>query len=364
MKLLQVVCDGKPGGGTNHVLQVLTGPDRQYESTLITQKNSYLAQKASEAGVDVITGDFFRSRLDRSAVRRISDTIELVQPDIVHCHGGRAAFFRSFAKQIVPTVYTVHGFHFASKESKVSRALGWMGERRSIRSCDHAVFVADFDRELAETAHLLPEGKPHTVIHNGIPVPQRTEPGEPLGIGFLGRLVFQKHPELFVEMIEHLPDVKAVIVGGGELESAVRDEIATRGLSERVTMLGEADHAMAINYLARMEVLVMTPRWEGLPLLPLEAMHLGVPVVSTPVGGVPEVVRHEETGLLAETAEDLAAAVRRIRSDIGLKMQLIRRAKDVAATEFSEATMLTALQGVYDQTVASEAAQSSLVAQR
>ena len=129
-------------------------------------------------------------------------------------------------------------------------------------------------------------------------------------------------------------------------------------------MLGEADHVTAINYLARMEVLVMTPRWEGLPLLPLEAMHLGVPVVSTPVGGVPEVVRHEETGLLAETAEDLAAAVRRIRSDIGLKMQLIRRAKDVAATEFSEATMLTALQGVYDQTVASEAAQSSLVAQR
>lgn len=362
MKLLQIVCDGKPGGGTNHVLQVLTGLDNRFNSTLLTQQDSYLAQQASDGGTEVICGDFFRSRLDRSAIRRIRDAIDRVQPDMIHCHGGRAAFFRSFAKQRVPTVYTVHGFHFARKKSATARALGWMGERRSIRASSHVVFVADFDRELSQTAHLLPHGKPHTVIHNGVPVPQPTQPGESLGIGFLGRLVFQKHPQLFVQMMEHLPHANAVIVGGGELEATVRAEVESRGLTDRVTMLGEADHASAINYLARMDVLVMTPRWEGLPLLPLEAMNLGVPVVSTPVGGVPEVVRHEETGLLAETAEGLASATGRVLSDRNLRRRLVENAKQVAATEFSESTMLSALEGVYEQTAVSKPAQSSLIA--
>ncbi len=349
MKILQIVCDGRPGGGTNHVLQILTGLRCEYECSLLTQQDSYLADRAADADVRVETGDFFRGRLDRSAMRRIQQVVLAEQPDLIHCHGGRAAFFRSFVKSDVPTIYTVHGFHFARKRP-AARAMGWMAERRSIRKCDHVVFVADFDRELAETAHLLPAGKANTVIHNGIAAPQPTAVGDRLGVGFVGRMVFQKHPELFVEMMEHLPAVDAVIVGGGELEPAVRREIESRGLSHRVKMLGEADHASALNHLSRLDVLVMTPRWEGLPLLPLEAMHMGVPVVSTAVGGVPEVVRHDETGLLADSAVELAAATRRFLEDDQLRTRITARAKEVASTEFAQQTMLDALEAIYRQT--------------
>lgn len=346
MRVLQFVCDGAPGGGTNHVLQVLRGMPSDVESSLLTQQETYIVSEAANSGVDVFPGDFFRSRIDRSAVRRLAMVIESYQPDLIHCHGGRAAFFRSFVKNTIPTIYTVHGFHFAQK-GFVGRKLGWAAERRSIRHCDHVVFVSDFDRKLAERSKLLPPGKPFTVIHNGIPVPKPTQTGSKLGVGFIGRLVFQKNPQLFVNVMEQLPGVQAVLIGGGELESEIRELIKSKGLTDQVQMLGEMGHVDALNAMSRLDALVMTPRWEGLPLLPLEAMCMGVPVVSTSVGGVPEVVVHEETGLLGNTATELAQQIRRLTTDLGLRDRLVTRAAEVAMTEFSQSTMLTALSGTY-----------------
>jgi len=95
MKVLQVVADGAPGGGTNHVMQLLRGMSN-VDCGLVTQNGSYLFEQASKLGIPVIGGEFFRSRLDRQAVSTIKSAIGNFSPDLVHCHGGRAAFFRSF----------------------------------------------------------------------------------------------------------------------------------------------------------------------------------------------------------------------------------------------------------------------------
>ena len=79
---------------------------------------------------------------------------------------------------------------------------------------------------------------------------------------------------------------------------------------------------------------------------------MGVPVVSTAVGGVPEVVRHEETGLLADSAVDLAAATRRFLEDDQLRIRITSRAREVALTEFAQQTMLDALEAVYRESFA------------
>ena len=351
MKILHFVCDGAPGGGTNHVVQLLSGLGPEHQCALLTSENSYLESMSRELDVPTFTGDFFRSRTDRAAVKRIAEVIAGYQPDIVHCHGGRAAFYYGRLSDPTTSFYTVHGFHFRQK-GIVPRCLGWGGEYFSIRRADHVVFVADYDRKLAVGTGLLPKQKSFQVIHNGIAKPKLAKPSsvdgtEKLGVGFVGRMVEQKNPLLFLDVIEKLPEVQAVMVGDGELEATVQTEINRRGLSNRITMLGGLPHTKALEVIADLDVLVMTPGWEGLPLLPLEAMLLNVPVVSTPVGGIPEVIDHGVSGWLGSSADELAQGVKKLLSDSDFGRHVTISGYETASKKFSQAEMLRKLKGFY-----------------
>lgn len=350
MKILEFVCDGAPGGGTNHVLQLLRGLPDRFGRALLTQTDSYLANEAKKLGIEVHTGDFFRSRIDRTAVSRVQEIIDKVRPELIHNHGGRAAFYYSWTRKRVPSIYTVHGFHFARK-SIFPRAAGRLGEVRSIKAADHVVFVSHYDANLAKQHRLIAEDKPFRVIHNGIPSPVQPTKKEKLGVGFIGRLVTQKNPELFVKMMQQLPGVKAVIVGGGDLDDSVKQQIRSCGLEEQIRCYGSLGHQDALEVLANLDVLVMTPRWEGLPLLPLEAMLLKVPVVSTAVGGIPEVIDHMKHGMLVHdrSAQQLADCVALLLDDNGLRQQIIDAAYQRALTDFNQQHMLNELSETYMQ---------------
>ena len=349
MKVLQFVADGAPGGGTNHVLQLLHGC-ADMDLVLLTQQDSYLESVARKLPITVVTGDFQRSRIDRCAVRLVSETLEEHRPNLVHCHGGRAAFFASWTRNSAPRIYTVHGFHFARKKL-AARIAGWLGELWAIRHMDQIVFVCEYDERLAHSSKLMPRGKKGRVIYNGVPAPDVKATGEKLGVGFIGRMVYQKNPLLFLDAIECLPNVTAVMAGGGDLEEQVRTEVERRGLGERVRMLGGLGHTEALSVLADLDVLLMTPRWEGLPLLPLEAMFLGVPVVSTAVGGIPEIITHGENGLLGGTGAALAEQVQEILDDTELRDQIVANASTRVGEQFGQDDMIRSVRQTYDSVI-------------
>ena len=348
MKILQFVADGNPGGGTNHVMQLLRGFRQEHELVLLTQKETYLEREAKALGVQVVSGEFQASRLNRNAIRIVQQVIDSHKPDLVHSHGGRAAFFRSLTRSNVPSIYTVHGFHFARKPF-AKRVAGWLGEQWAIRNADHIIFVCNFDRDLAIRSKLLPNSKPHNVIYNGIPKPSLKKSSEnKLGVGFVGRMVHQKNPELFVETMARLPHARGVMVGGGELEPSVQAAIANRGLEKRIDLRGSLDHKSTLEVLSGLDLLLMTPRWEGLPLLPLEAMFLEVPVVSTSVGGIPEIITDGQNGLLAnESASQLAKQVTQVLDDNDFHRQITANASTRVAQQFGQDTMLRAIREVY-----------------
>lgn len=253
MKILQFVCDGAPGGGTNHVLQLLNANWEDAQGVLLTQQDSYLHQTAESNGTTVFGGDFFRSRFDPAAVSRIKKVVKEVQPDLIHCHGGRAGFFQSFLSRSIPTVYTIHGFHHARK-SLAGRTLGWAAELRTFGKMDQVLFVSHFDQQMAVNQNLLAPKQSHRVIHNGIKPLKPRQTTERLGVGFVGRFVFQKNPQLFLDVVEQMPDVNFVMVGGGELDEEVKREIASRGIEDRVTLLGVLDHASTLEVISKLDV--------------------------------------------------------------------------------------------------------------
>ncbi|MGP0591322.1 glycosyltransferase [Nitrospira sp. T9] len=358
MRVLQIVADGKPGGGTTHVLQILKGLRHAVSFYLITEEQSYLMKEAGALGIPCQGLRFFISRLNPAIPFQLRASVMALQPDLVHVHGGRAGFFFTVSLLKVPMVYTVHGFHFIEKSPKIRR-MALMAERWNLRRACHSIFVSKYDVVLAEKFQLLSGRDKRSVIYPGLSLNNlpRPLPQGLLHIGFIGRLEHQKDPLLFVEMMEFLPEYSATIVGGGALAPMIKQEIARRGLGGRVHMVGELSHGEALDILATFSVVVLTSRWEGLPVLVLESMGMGVPVVSMNVSGLEEIIHDEINGMLVEkrSGEDLAEKVKKITNNEDLRIFLIKKAQETIQEKFSSETMMDSILEIYQEMSASHA---------
>jgi L-malate glycosyltransferase len=140
-----------------------------------------------------------------------------------------------------------------------------------------------------------------------------------LVVGTVANLRAQKaYPDLLaaaLEVVERLPDVRFITVGQGPLEAEVRALHARLALGDRLLLLGHRPDAVRV--MAACDVFVLASRYEGLGVAVMEALALGLPVVATAVGGVPEVVEHGREGLLIPPARprELAAALVELLTD-------------------------------------------------
>lgn len=330
------------------MVQILEGLRYEYSFGLVTQRDSYLSHHAEALGVPVFGVDFFRSRLDPRVPLRLREALRKFDPRLVHLHGGRAAFFAALASPNAPTVYSVHGYHFLHK-NPVMRGLALSAERLAARWAIEIVFESRYDASVAEDHKISSATGRRSIIPNSVPLPQVPEVhADPRHVGFVGRLEHQKDPSLFLEVMERLPGYSATMIGGGALESEVEAGIKRCGLSN-VRMLGALPHAEVLKAVPEFGVAVMTSRWEGLPVFPLEAMWLGVPVVAANVGALDEIIEHERSGLLVDSRspEGFARAVRRLAEDAVLRERIVRNARNRVRALFSEERMLAEIRNLY-----------------
>ena len=167
------------------------------------------------------------------------------------------------------------------------------------------------------------------VLANPAPAPAEVVPEElePRTIAFVGRLTPQKDLGTAIEAVGRVPGARLVLVGDGpereRLERLARDQ------DGRVTFLGPRPRAEALRVLAGADAAVLSSAWENLPHAAVEALSVGTPVVSTAVGGVPEVVEDGVNGLLvpAGAPDALAAALARVLDEPGLRDRLAAGAR-------------------------------------
>lgn len=161
-----------------------------------------------------------------------------------------------------------------------------------------------------------------TVVRNGVDLARfapvdRVEARRRLGLPdaplvmSIGNLVPEKGHDLVLDALARLPDVHAIVVGGGPERSRLAKRIDACGLSSRVRLLPEQPQAELRWLYAAVDAVVLASTREGTPNVLLEAMACGTPVVATAVGGVPEIVTEPAAGRVVATrsAEALAGAV-------------------------------------------------------
>jgi glycosyltransferase involved in cell wall biosynthesis len=194
----------------------------------------------------------------------------------------------------------------------------------------------------------------------------RAELGIPAGafvVGMVARIAFPKDHQTLVKAWSQLARADAnlwlLLVGepktsqdDDELCKAVRDS----GFQDRILVTGHREDIPDL--MAAMDVHVLCTRSEGFGLVLLEAMSVGVPVIGTQVGGVPEIVEHNRTGLLhaCGDADDLAAQIGSLRADPDLGRRLAAAAKVRLATEFSASRAAMQVEEIYRRLCGRQAA--------
>lgn len=152
----------------------------------------------------------------------------------------------------------------------------------------------------------------------------------PVGILFLGKLAGHKGIPQLVSALARVADLNwtAVLAGNGDVD-ATREQVEKLGLSERVSLPGWVDDLGVQYYLQASDILVLPSFYENLPMSVIEAFAHGIAVITTPVGGIPEIIEHETTGLLVPPGDvdALAEALRRLLTDRTLRRRLGANAK-------------------------------------
>lgn len=211
------------------------------------------------------------------------------------------------------------------RRNRFSRA----SARLAIRRCDR--FVGVSRALVAEAASLADCSGKSTVIHNGVDVTRFSPPVDRSGVRqvlglpddtpllvFVGALERDKGVaelgQAFESMTASLPRVCLVVVGDGPLRHTLECLGSRLPSGCRVILPGAVPSETVADFMRAADLLVHPSHAEGLPNVVLEAMASGLPVVATSVGGIPEVVEHEQTGLLVPPgdAQALEAALMRV----------------------------------------------------
>jgi glycosyltransferase involved in cell wall biosynthesis len=304
-------------------------PD-EYSGTLITGSGGPLLDVARSHGLEVLVVPTLVSpispRNDAMALATLTKILRQREIEIVHTHSakagalGRVAAHRAGASRIV---HTLHGFPFHEFQPRATRSLYVEIERRLSHITDMflatgtAVAVEAIRRGIARPEQIRTIGP--AVEARCVPVSPATRmrarqilglPADVEVIGTVGRLDFQKAPEILIEALARMSR-SAVLVwaGDGPLMDEARRQVERMRLGDRVLLLGNRTDVPDI--LPAFDVFAMSSRYEGLPCVIVEAQACGIPVVATAVNAVPDVVVPGESGLLVPPgrADLLAGAI-------------------------------------------------------
>lgn len=369
MRVLQVDTERGWRGGQRQTLLVaraLAGAG--HECTVVARAGEPLAERAAAAGLRVVA---VRPRSELAlgtavALRRLirREAIQIVHAQAAHAHtlavlaslgtGARVVVTRHLAKRLRDNAATRWKYARAASVLAVSEAaadvLVQSGIARERVEVVHA--GVEVDRPVTPAA-------PDRLAALGVPA------AAPLAV-MIGALVAQKDPLTFVRAIAAarrlVPDLHALLVGDGALRTNVESEVHALGLADVVHLAGFRDDVDEL--LAAADVAVLSSRFEGLPLVVMDAFALGVPVAATAGKGIPELVVDGETGLLAPVGdhEALGAAIARLLREPALRDRLAAAGRE-RAREFSIERTVAGTLAAYERVLGTRAS-SSPVARR
>lgn len=342
-------------GGLERVVLALVREGRrrgQRVSVVCVEKPGALADEAVTAGAEVASLSKPPGRR-AEYIGRAGVELDRLKPDVIHTHQIGAAWYvgPAAADRRIPVLHTEHGNPFARAGGWVARLKSRLFYRRTSKwvgrfccvSAEIAAAVTRWGTVRRRLVEVVPNGI-DTTVADGLPSSTDARnaiglPPDAVVVGTVGRLNEVKRQDRLLRAAAELrpwfPTLRVVIVGDGPERSGLEKMAGELGLADVTTFAGFQPRPEL--YLRAMDVFALTSRSEGFPVSILEAWAVGVPVVSTAVGGIPDVVTDDDTGLLVapDDAAGLTAALARLLADCELHAKLVRRGAETVARAYS-----------------------------
>lgn len=344
-------------------IKLVTGPTR-YPSQ---RTNRFLEEMRGRViEIPALTRNISPLR-DLAAFISLYDLFRREKFDIVHTHTAKAGALGRIAAKLagVPVVvHTPHGHNLYGYFSPAFSRIILSIERMLTKFSDRIIALTALEKRDYETFRVAPPEK-ISLIYQGLEIDNsastskdREDVRKELGlasdakvVGMVSRLEPVKGPEYFVEaarfVLENFPDTKFLMVGDGSLRKDLENKISALGLKDKFVVTGWRDDVRRM--LSACDILVLPSLNEAVGIVLIEAQAEGVPVVASNVGGIPEIIKDRETGLLVRPAdpEELARAVNSLLADDKKRSEMALAGRNWVKGRFEAHAMAREVSALY-----------------
>ena len=285
--------------------------------------------------------------------------------DVIHAHGALAVIVLTFCVRHVPIVYTEHDAtpwscrYRRLPERTIRKALYRTLNVTAFRRADHVVMLFASQRDEAVRRWRIDRDKVSVVPNGTDPAVFEAlgHPSPPLDLEryclFVGSLVPRKSPDLLLDAIADLDDVACVFAGDGPMRAKLERRASELGVSDRVRFLGAIPRRELGAVYEGAEMLVVPAVSEASPLVAVEAMACGLPVVASRISGLPSLVKDWDTGFLIKPGDvgQLSMAMTFLWGDDGLRSRMGKNGRHLVLRDFVWAAVARRYLDVYGSLV-------------
>jgi glycosyltransferase involved in cell wall biosynthesis len=381
-KIIYLITKGFWGGAQRYVFDLATGlPVEQFEVLVALGEPGALGAKLEQAGIRTMTIPHLNRDVkiwsDFKTLFALLKILKTEQPDIIHLNSSKVGGIGALAVRIhnlkaisylpddqagkLKAIFTAHGWAFNEErprwQKKIIAFFHWL----TIILCHQTIAVSQVTLNQAKNWPLV--NNKLKLIYNGLTEPvfySRLEARKKLmpdlspdtvWLGTIAELHRNKGLDILIEAFARLaPDysnLNLLIIGEGEEREHLAMQIARHHLINRIHLLGQVPEGA--RYLKAFDIFTLPSRTEALPYAVLEAGLAGLPVVASRVGGIPEIIKNGETGLLVPPADPaaLAGALKTLLPERYRESTLGRHLKTSVQQNFSRSQMLAQTLALY-----------------
>ena len=341
MKILHIITKSELGGAQSVLANIVNALCHEHEITVIAGEGDgkmfdNISQRVHKIFLPCLRRNisFYNDLKTYFFLRKINKELN---PDIVHLHSSKVGLLGRIAFPKSKIVYTVHGFD--SIRLAFRRLLPI--ERSMQKRCAAIVGVSKYDLKMMESEGI--NNNLHCVI-NGI-IPPMNKKTIPFAIPSrykkhilcIARISTQKKFDLFLDVAKQLPDYAFIWIGNlKEIKNA----------PQNVFMMGNLQDAN--QYCKYADLLILPSNYEGLPIVIIEAMSYGKPIVASNVGGISEIVRNGQNGYTVEnTIEDFTTKIQSILNNETLYQKMSEQSLEIFKNELTAEKMVSEYMKIY-----------------
>lgn len=320
----KIVHIAQSAGGVAEYLYMLlkNSNNNNYENILIVSKdyeNQIDRFKTYVSNINIVpmTREI-EIKKDVKAILKVRKLLKQIKPDIVYLHSSKAGAIGRIALAFnfqIPVLYNAHGWYFNATISKKKKKFFALIEKMLALKTKMIINISKSEYDSAIKNKIAPEKK-MCIIENGIDFDKFKDNNkyrketrekynikdEEIVIGVVGRLSEQKDPMTMIKAFKLVNDVKSntklMYVGSGNLEEDVKEYAKEAGILDKIIITGWVSNVE--EYIPAFDMAALPSKWEGFGLVLIEYMACDKPIVASDIGGIPDIIKDKENGLLCK----------------------------------------------------------------